>query len=86
MNRRRGRPPIYALEPVFAQICERIAHGESLAAICRDPSMPAESTVYRWLKSSYEAEILRQTLQRVDLEAEFREFLRERYAHARARD
>jgi hypothetical protein len=46
--------------------------------------MPAESTVYRWLKGSTEAEILRQTLQRLDLEREFREFLREKFAHAGA--
>ena len=80
---RRGRPPFYDRSPVFNHICERIAHGESLASICRDPSMPAESTVYRWLKNSREAEVLRQTLQRVDLEWEFQEFLREKYAHAR---
>jgi len=47
--------------------------------------MPAESTVYRWLKSSAEAQRLRDALQRVDLETEFREFLREKY-HARARE
>lgn len=68
---------------MFDRICERIAQGESLAAICRDPSMPAESTVYRWLKSSHESETLRRALQRVDLEAEFREFLREKFARAR---
>ncbi len=75
-NRRRGRPPRYAAQPVFERICARIAKGESLAAISRDPSMPGENTVYRWLKRSHEAEILRQTLQRVNLEAEFREVLR----------
>ena len=83
-SRRRGRPPLYAAQPVFDRICARIAKGESLAAICRDPSMPGESTVYRWLKSSHEAEILRQTLLQVDLEAEFKEFLREKFARARA--
>jgi hypothetical protein len=84
MSRRpSGRPPLYSKQPVFARICERIARGESLASICRDPSMPAESTVYRWLKSSREAEVLRQTLQRVDLEWEFREFLLEKCARAR---
>ena len=47
--------------------------------------MPAESTVYRWLKRSREAEVLRQTLQRVDLEREFQEFVQEKYTRARAR-
>jgi Bacteriophage Sf6, terminase small subunit-like len=85
MSRRRtGRPPLYDQQPVFAHICERIAHGESLAAICRDPSMSAESTVYRWLKSSAKADRLRQALQQVDLQNEFREFLREKFARVRA--
>lgn len=30
-------------------ICERIAEGESLRAICRDDSMPSIATVFRWL-------------------------------------
>jgi len=81
--RRRGRPTIRSKE-VENEICYRIAHGESVALICRDPSMPAESTVYRWLKSSNEAEGLRQMLERVDLEWEFREFLREKFSRVRA--
>jgi len=30
-------------------ICERIAQGESLRAICRDEDMPVTSTVCKWL-------------------------------------
>lgn len=30
-------------------ICARIAGGESLARICRDPAMPGKSTVMDWL-------------------------------------
>ena len=30
-------------------ICERIANGESLKAICEDENMPARSTVFKWL-------------------------------------
>lgn len=30
-------------------ICERIALGESLRSICTDESMPAQSTVFKWL-------------------------------------
>lgn len=34
-----------------ARICERLANGESLIAICRgDPEMPTPATVYRWLR------------------------------------
>lgn len=29
-------------------ICERVAQGESLRAICREPGMPAEGDVRRW--------------------------------------
>ena len=79
---------MYAQKAVFDRICARIAEGESLRQICLDPEMPAESTVFRWLKESHDAETLRAALQLVDLEAEFGEFLREKYTrvrtHARA--
>lgn len=34
---------------LFDSICERIADGESVRAICRDEDMPALSTVFKWL-------------------------------------
>ena len=37
-----------------ASICERIALGESLRAICRDEGMPDQSTVHRWLSQDEE--------------------------------
>lgn len=43
-----GRPTDYCKE-IADLICERIADGESLRAICRDADMPARSTVFRWL-------------------------------------
>lgn len=33
-------------------ICERLADGESLKAICEDDEMPARSTVFKWLAES----------------------------------
>lgn len=33
------------------RICDRVAGGESLHAICKDPKMPAERSVYRWLNN-----------------------------------
>ena len=51
--RRRGRPTIYTPELV-TDICVRLAGGESLRAICRDGSMPAESTVRGWVKDDRE--------------------------------
>lgn len=43
----KGRPSKYT-KALAAQICERLAAGESLRAICRDESMPGETTVRRW--------------------------------------
>lgn len=36
-------------DEVALQICERLANGESLKAICEDEGMPARSTVFKWL-------------------------------------
>lgn len=43
----RGRPSTYTQEVADA-ICERLANGETLRAICRDEAMPPEATVRRW--------------------------------------
>jgi hypothetical protein len=37
------------LQSLKDEICDRIAEGESLRAICRDDAMPAASTVFKWL-------------------------------------
>lgn len=43
-----GRPTDYSQE-LADDICERIADGESLRAICADEAMPNKATVFRWL-------------------------------------
>lgn len=43
-----GRPSLYT-EEIAEQICERMSEGETLREVCRDPNMPAQSTVFRWL-------------------------------------
>jgi hypothetical protein len=43
-----GRPPAYC-QATAEIIFERLCQGEGIVAICRDPDMPAASTVYRWL-------------------------------------
>lgn len=43
-----GRPSVLSPEMASA-ICDRLANAEALRAICRDPDMPGETTVYRWL-------------------------------------
>lgn len=45
-----GRPSIYSQE-LADTICDRLADGESLRSICRDPAMPSKMTVWRWLDS-----------------------------------
>jgi len=47
-------PPIRQSEfsqDVADRICERLADGESLRRICRDETMPAKSTVFKWLRN-----------------------------------
>lgn len=36
-------------ESVADQVCERIIGGESLLSISKDPQLPAQSTIYKWL-------------------------------------
>ena len=43
----RGRPSKYTPE-LAAEICRRIADGETLSAICSDDGMPPASTVRQW--------------------------------------
>lgn len=43
-----GRPTKYS-DTLIHRICTRIAAGESLVKICREPRMPARSTVMDWL-------------------------------------
>lgn len=45
-----GRPSTYS-DQIAAQICARIACGESLRSICRDEGMPSVPTVFSWLAS-----------------------------------
>ena len=48
-----GRPSIYTNE-LCETICARIALGESLNKIVTDDSMPAMTTVFRWLREKEE--------------------------------
>lgn len=43
-----GRPSEYTTE-IASEICERLAAGESLRAICRDDGMPSEAAVRGWV-------------------------------------
>jgi hypothetical protein len=48
-----GRPTDFSPE-LADSICERIASGESLRAICREEAFPNKATVFRWLASDKE--------------------------------
>lgn len=48
-----GRPSDFTAE-IAEEICERIALGESLRAICNDEHLPSERTVHRWLSADDE--------------------------------
>lgn len=43
-----GRPTDFN-EEIALRICERLADGESLKAMCAEEGMPARSTVFKWL-------------------------------------
>jgi hypothetical protein len=45
-----GRPSLFATE-LGDEICNRIADGESLRAICAEVEMPDKATVFRWLSA-----------------------------------
>ena len=47
VKRPRGRPSVYD-QATADEICRRMAHGESLRAICRTEGMPSEGTVRSW--------------------------------------
>src|SRR5262249_23209911 len=46
--RKRGRPSTFT-QTVADELCRRLADGETLRAICRDPGMPGKTTVMQWL-------------------------------------
>jgi hypothetical protein len=50
----RRRPPFDYSDEIAMTICRRIVEGESLRAICADPTMPTKATVCRWLARNAE--------------------------------
>ncbi len=53
--KKKGRPSLYT-EALVAKICTRLAEGETLRAICRDPGMPDKATILRWLADKEKAD------------------------------
>ena len=48
-----GRPSEYGPD-IAVIICDRLAEGETLRAICRDDDMPGQRTVFSWLRQHVE--------------------------------
>jgi len=46
-----GRPTIHTHD-LADTICERLACGESMRSISRDPKMPASATMFRWIRDN----------------------------------
>jgi len=44
---RNGSQPVYT-QALADEICDRLADGEPLAAICRSPGMPVQSAIRKW--------------------------------------
>ncbi len=53
--KKKGRPSLYT-EALAAKICQRLAEGETLRAICRDKAMPDKANVLRWLGDKKKAD------------------------------
>jgi len=65
------RPGAYS-DAVAEAVCRRIAHGEALADICRDPDMPSHVTVAAWARRnrgfSYMLELAREQAAQLKLD------------------
>ena len=64
-----GRPSLHT-KALAAKICRRMAEGESLRAVCRDPAMPDKATVLRWLADKDKAEFRDQYAHARDMRAD----------------
>lgn len=51
MAKKNGRPSKYTKELADA-ICERLAMGESMRTVCIGETMPAMSTIFKWLREN----------------------------------
>src|SRR5271156_862254 len=64
-----GRPSLFNTELGDA-ICNRIADGESLRAICGEADMPDKATVFRWLLAEQHKDFCNQYSRARDVQAD----------------
>ncbi len=67
--KKKGRPSLYT-EALAAEICRRLAEGETLRAICRDTAMPDKATVLRWLADKKKADFREQYVYAREMQAD----------------
>jgi hypothetical protein len=49
--KKKGRPSSYTPE-IAEEICRRMADGESVLKICKEPGMPSTAAIFRWLEAN----------------------------------
>ena len=67
--KKKGRPSLYT-EALAAEICRRLAEGETLRSVCRGPAMPDKATVLRWLGDEAKASFRSQYAHARDMQAD----------------
>jgi hypothetical protein len=64
-----GHPSLFTTE-LGDEICNRIADGESLRAICEEADMPDKATVFRWLLAEEHKDFSNQYSRARDIQAD----------------
>lgn len=65
-----GRPSSYT-DKIAAEICDRMANGQSLRRVCSDPVMPSKATVMNWLNDPARKSFLDQYVRARELLADY---------------
>ena len=68
-KRKTGRPSLYT-EALAAEICRRLAEGETLRSVCRDKAMPDKATILRWLADKKKADFREQYVYAREMQAD----------------
>ncbi len=68
-SKKKGRPSLYT-EALAAEICRRLAEGETLRSVCRDQAMPDKATVLRWLADKTKVDFRDQYAHARDMQAD----------------
>ncbi len=66
---KKGRPSLYS-DKLAAEICRRLAEGETLRSVCRDKAVPDKATVLRWLGDKKKADFREQYVYAREMQAD----------------